>query len=80
VWSAFLQLFGVAWVMPRRVSKLLGSCRGQMGNRMVLQLWRMVPLCLMQCLWREQNAYSFDDCENGLLNEEISATNLVYVE
>jgi hypothetical protein len=65
--SALLQLFGVAWVMPQKVSELLGSWRGQLGNRMALHLWRMAPLCLMWCLWREWNAQSFD-CENGLLD------------
>lgn len=44
------------------------SCWGQMGNRLVLHLWRMAPLCLMSYLWRERNAHSFDDCENSLLN------------
>ena len=28
----------------------------------------MAPLWLMQCLWQEQNAQSFDDCEIGLLD------------
>jgi hypothetical protein len=28
MWSAFLQLFGVAWVMSHRVSELLGSWWG----------------------------------------------------
>jgi hypothetical protein len=35
MWSAFLQLFSVVWVMPHRVNELLGSWRGQMGNRSV---------------------------------------------
>jgi hypothetical protein len=37
------------------------------GNREALHLWRLVPLCLMWCLWRERNARSFDDKEIGLL-------------
>jgi hypothetical protein len=28
----------------------------------------MVLLCLMWCLWKEQNARSFKDCETGLIN------------
>jgi hypothetical protein len=51
MWSAFFQLFCVVWVMPRRVSELLGSWRGKMSNRMSLHLWRRAPLCLMWCLW-----------------------------
>jgi hypothetical protein len=37
------------------------------GNREAMHLWRLVPLCLMWCLWRERNARSFDDREIGLL-------------
>jgi len=31
-------------------------------------IWRMAPLCLMWCIWRERNAHSFEDCETGLIN------------
>jgi hypothetical protein len=40
----------------------------QMGKRLLVQIWRMAPLCLMWCLWKELNARSFEDCETGLLN------------
>jgi len=46
--------------MPRRVSDLL-------GNRHALQIWRLVPLCLMWCLWPERNAKSFENHDSGLL-------------
>jgi hypothetical protein len=41
--------------MPRRVSEF------------ALKIWRLVPLCLTRCLWRERNARNFEDRENGLL-------------
>jgi hypothetical protein len=78
MWSALLQLFGVVWVMPQRVSGLLISWRGQLGNRMALHLWRMASLCLMWCLWWEQNACSFDDCKNGLLDLKKSVLQTLY--
>jgi hypothetical protein len=40
----------------------------QMGKRLLVQIWRMAPLCLLWCLWKELNAHSFEDCETGLLN------------
>jgi hypothetical protein len=55
VWIMVLQLFGVTWVMPGTTKECLGSWRGQMGNCTVMQIWRMVPLCVMWCLWRERN-------------------------
>jgi hypothetical protein len=33
----------------------------------VLQTWRMVPLCVMWCLWRERSARNFEDREIGLM-------------
>jgi len=45
LWSVFLQLFGVDWVMPRKVNDFLGSWRGQLGNRHALQIWRLA-LCV----------------------------------
>jgi hypothetical protein len=40
---------------------------GQRGNRTVLQIWRMAPLCVMWCQWRERNARSSEDRELGLI-------------
>jgi hypothetical protein len=39
-----------------------------MGNCMVVHLWRLAPLRVMWCVWREWNAYNFDDSEIGLLS------------
>jgi hypothetical protein len=59
-----------------------------------MSIWRMAPLCLMWCIWREQNACSFEDCETGMYEidlkklrernardylEKVGDTNLVYV-
>jgi hypothetical protein len=49
------------------VSDNLGSWRGQLGNRRALHIWRLVPLCVMWCLWRERNAHSFKDNECSMI-------------
>jgi len=67
LWSSPFQLFGVAWIMPQRVRYLLMSWRGQLGYLNVLELWRLTPLCLMWCIWRERNARSFEDREMAML-------------
>jgi hypothetical protein len=54
--------------MSGSVKDMLGSWRGQKGNRTLIQIWRMTPLCLMWCVWRERNARCFEDCETGLSN------------
>jgi hypothetical protein len=65
--------------MPRKVSDLLGSWRGQLGNRNVLNIWSLVPLCLMWCLWRERNARSLDDRKNGLLKLKKTMLHTMYI-
>jgi hypothetical protein len=47
VWNMVCQLFGVMWVMPSRLKECLGSWRIQKGSSMVIQIWRMAPLCVM---------------------------------
>jgi hypothetical protein len=47
LWRTIMQMFGVEWVMPRSVKDMLGSWWGQKGNRTLIPIWRMAPLCLM---------------------------------
>lgn len=49
--------------MPRRVRELLMSWGGQVGRRDILKVWRLAPLCLIRCIWRKQNAQTFEDKE-----------------
>jgi hypothetical protein len=52
LWSSLIDLFGVDWVMPRRVRELLVSWgSGRCGN--IFKVWRLTLLCLMWCIWRE---------------------------
>jgi len=32
-----------------------------LGCGLVKEVWRLVPLCLRWCLWREKNARHFED-------------------
>jgi hypothetical protein len=59
--TLLLNLFGVIWVMPRKVRELLVSWKGQVGCHNILEVWRLAPLCLMWCIWSKWNAKSFKD-------------------
>ena len=61
--SVLFTLFGVKWVMNGRVTDFLACWKGQRGNKMVMEVWRMAPLCLMWTIWRERNARCFEDTE-----------------
>jgi len=61
LWVA-IRFFGLEWIMPRKVIEVLDSWRGQVGRQNILEAWKMAPLCLMWCIWRERNVRSFEDC------------------
>jgi hypothetical protein len=66
LWSYMFNLFGVEWVMPRRVIDLLNIWGSQVGCGTVKDVWRLAPLCLLWCLWRERNARNFEDVETSV--------------
>jgi len=68
LWSSLFSRFGMSWVMPIRVINLL-SCWWSFGRSRSAVVWKMAPICLFWCLWRERNNMSFEDLESTL--EEI---------
>jgi hypothetical protein len=70
LWSVLFTLFGVKWAMNGRVIDLMACWKGQRGNKMVMEVWRMAPLCLMWTIWREKNSRCFEDTE--LTRAELS--------
>ena len=67
MWSMVFCLFGICWVMPQTVVDLLDcwSCNFRCHRNIVI--WRMVPHCLLWCIWRERNARSFEGRERSIL-------------
>ena len=64
-------LFGIHWVMPRRVIELFDCWQGSMGRQQNLVVWRVIPYCLMWCLWRERNARTFEGCELSVVELKL---------
>jgi len=56
------QMFGVEWVMPRRVVDLLACWNRRVGHNDI-NIVSTIPSFLMWCTWRERNARSFDNRE-----------------
>uniref|UniRef100_A0A2N9HMD7 Uncharacterized protein n=1 Tax=Fagus sylvatica TaxID=28930 RepID=A0A2N9HMD7_FAGSY len=59
------------WVMPRHVLQLWASWQGHFGDHRNMVVWRMVPCCVMWCIWRERNARHFEDCERSVLDLKL---------
>ena len=56
--------FGIFWVLPRSVADTLFGWWNWPGKHMS-SIWNLAPLCLMWCLWREQNRRTFEDMESS---------------
>ena len=69
LWNSVFNLFGVAWVMPRKVVELLWCWQGSLGRHR--EIWKATPHCLMWCLWRERNARTFEDCELNIVDLKL---------
>ena len=65
LWNIIFSLFGISWVMPRGVVDLISCWNGCKGRQEAGKIWKVIPHCIMWCLWCERNARSF----NG---EEVS--------
>ena len=60
-----LQAFGIQWVMPGSVESLVSCWRNWFG-KYALDVWNMVPSCLMRVVCLERNRRSFEVLERML--------------
>ena len=59
-------LFGVNWVMPSSVVGLFACWQGHFGHLCNGVIWKIVPPCLMWCIWNERNNRCFEDSERAM--------------
>jgi hypothetical protein len=65
LWNAFFDRFGLCWVMPGSVKELLASWWSSGRSRSAV-VWKMVPLCIMWCIWSERNLRCFEDSSRSI--------------
>ena len=53
--------------MPHNVLELFKAWQGKFARHRHIDVWILVPHCLIWCIWRERNARSFESCERSLL-------------
>jgi hypothetical protein len=71
LWDMIFVWFGISWVMPRRVLELFDCWQWSMGCHQKLVAWRIIPHCIMWCLWRERNARTFEGCELNIVELKL---------
>ena len=59
-------LFGVCWVMPMFVVGVFACWQGRSSRHHNGDIWKVVPLCLIGCIWKERNSRSFEDIERSM--------------
>ena len=69
LWSLVFCLFGLHWVMPLKVFELFESWQGKFRQNCDIVFWKLVPHCLMWCIWIERNARCFEGCEQVLARD-----------
>ena len=64
LWSLVFRSFRISWVLPRSVASTLFGWWNWLG-RHLSNIWNLVPLCIMWCLWRERNRRTFEDMDSS---------------
>ena len=65
LWSFALKSFDLSWVIPRSIPDLLFGWWNWLGKHLS-QIWNLVPLCILWCIWKEQNRRTFEDFNSSV--------------
>ena len=69
LWTFLLAFFGVTWLFPNSVRNLLLQWKVKGLPKKIRAVWRLAPICLFWCVWKERNRRTFKDedlSEQGL--------------
>lgn len=70
--------FGLSWVMPMRVLDLF-ACWMTSGRPRSAAIWKMVPTCIIWCVWNERNNRCFKNLERSLEDILTSFLHALYL-
>jgi hypothetical protein len=65
--------------MPQTMLQLLTSWGASFGYGSTKEVWRLVPLYLMWCIFREWNARHFEDVETSIMELRKRLLNMLYI-
>ena len=78
LWSMVFGMFGVHWVMPCTVMDLFCTWLGQRGQHSSLVFWKMIPHCLVWCIWAERNSRHFEDSERSIPELKLFFSHILF--
>ena len=65
LWAGIFSRAGLSWIMPKSVTELLACWKRQHHCPQLEATWKMVPLCLLWCIWMERNERCFNNKERN---------------
>jgi len=65
--------------MSRTVLELLNSWGAAIVYGSAEEAWRLAPLCLLWCIWRERNTRLFEDVETSIVELYKWLFNTLYI-
>ena len=71
LWSFVFRTFGILWVLSRSVADFLFGQWNWLGKHSS-NIWNLVHLCLMWCIWKERNRQTFEDLDRP--NDQLLAS------
>lgn len=78
LWNLVFSRVGMSWVMPSRVIDLF-ACWWKARRPMSAAIWKMVPICIFWCVWKERNLRCFEEMENSLEDIVASFLRMLYL-
>jgi len=57
----------------------LTSWSTSVGYGRAKEAWRLAPLCLLWCIWRERNAWLFEDVETSMVELRKRLLIMLYI-
>jgi hypothetical protein len=78
LWTNIFNCFGMSWVMPIRVIDLF-TCWWKFGRLRSASIWKMVPICIFWCVWRERNLRCFEDLDSSMEDILVSFFHTLYL-
>ena len=77
LWVQMLQVFRIQWVMLGSLESLV-FCWSNWLEKFFLNIWNMVPSCLMWVVWMERNWHSFETKEKLLVQLQALCQSTLY--
>lgn len=77
LWVFCLDIFGMNWIVPRRVIEVVDSWRCRSRNKEALRVWT-VPHAIFWAVWRECNYRIFNDKEDTVIGLKAHIADLLF--